>query len=286
MAAVTGAATGHANVRATHAKTLELVREPDIGPRATCVIAVAAELDEEALAGLHGRVELAIEAGGESARVRGRLNPAFRPGDPLIVRRAAAVTRDALLIDADTVAADLPRPLVAALAQPGAPVALRVAELPGEPAPGVLVAGPADDDDARAAVLAAHAAGTTVLPAPGLPPAGAVLAVAGMAGAGCTHIDGRENRPRDVDWDAAGDLLIADAPAERIPKWLRRAERDGRTRGAIGLDIGTPREQYLPWRAGEPLELPRGSRAALALAQPERTADTSSVSRPDPRTRR
>ena len=31
---------GHAAITASHAKTVELVTEPEIGPRATCVVAV------------------------------------------------------------------------------------------------------------------------------------------------------------------------------------------------------------------------------------------------------
>ena len=286
MGAVTGTAAGHPEIRATHAKTLELVREPEIGARATCVVGVSAVLDEEALAALRGRVELAIEAGGESVAVRGRLNPAFRPGDPLIARRAAAVTRDAFLIDCDTVAADLPRSLIAELADPGARIALRVEELAHEHAPAVLVAGAEAGAEARAAVAAAHRAGATVLPSPGLAPGDAVLAVAGIARAGCTEIDGREKRPRDVDWDRVGSVLVTDAPSERLPKWLRRAARAGLTRGAIGLDLGTPREQFIGWWDEAPVEVQRGRTVTLALAQPERTPETSSVSRPEPRTSR
>jgi hypothetical protein len=310
MAAVTGTAAGHPSIRATHRKTLELTRGAEIGPRATCVVGVGAAVDEEAVAALHGRVELTLEAGGESVRVRGRLNPAFRPGDPLVVRRAAAVTRDAVLIEADTVASDLPRPLVAELARPGAPIALTVEELPGEAAPAVLVIEPAERGEPDPAAIAralregrraalradlahpaipailsaADAVGATVLPHPGLPPPEAALAVAGIAKPEL-EVDGQAVRARDVSWHGAGSLLVTDAPAERLPKWLRRAERAGMRSGAIALDPGTPREQYVPWRAGEPVES-RARRVTLALTQARRTPTTRSVSRPEPRTSR
>lgn len=298
-------------MRATHRKTLELAREPEITERATCVVGVRAAIDEDALTALRGRVELTIAAGGRSAAVRGRLNPAFHPGDPLIVRRAGAVTRNAVVVDADTVAADLDRELVAALAVAGAEVELRFASV-DEPSPGALIVGRAgarldtfsryrgqkcptvdlevrspvgeadaararsaladgarvsliaavDDENAAALIAEAHDAGHAVLPADGLEPAEAVRAVAGLS----------------------GDAVVETMPAERLPKTLRRS---GATRGAIGLDLGTPREQFLPWRAGAPLDIPgaRGRTATVALAQP-RTPDTSSVSRPDPRTSR
>jgi hypothetical protein len=330
---VSGRAAGHPAIRASHAKTLELAREEEITERATCVVGVSTSIDERALASLHGRVELAIEAGGLTESVRGRLNPAFRPGDPLVVRRAPAVTRDALVIDADRAAADLPRSFVAELARAGARIAVGISLLAEAAGPGVLVVRPAPGGnpvdaagvaaalaagervtltadlaaaEARAAIHAAHDAGHTVLPAPGLSPNAAVEAVAGLA---------------------PGAHVTEGARAETLGRRLTAI--DGPARGAVVLDPGTPREQYLPWRSGQRLEIPgaRGRTAAFAVAPedpspaidraralaaggastrdvagalqdaglPHRrayalaldlTADTSSVSRPEPRTSR
>jgi hypothetical protein len=320
MPAVEGSASGHPSIRATHAKTLELIREDEITERATCVVGVAASLDEEAIGALRGRVELTIAAGGESATVRGRVNPAFWPGDPLVVRRAGAVTRDAVVIGADAAASDLDRALVERLAVAGAEVEVRFVSL-DEPSPGALIVGltgasgepfeierhidalsrthgdfqvssPLGEADAARALEAlgrgsrvsltasidadcaaadliakAHEAGHDVLPAPRLDPIDAVAAVAGVPAADRAVFDAREERPRDVGWDEVGCAAIENVPADRIEKWLRPAARAGAWRGAIGLDIGTPREQYLPWRPGEPVEIPgaRGRTAVLVL---------------------
>jgi hypothetical protein len=267
---ITGSAAGHPNIRATHRKTLELTREAEMGERATCVVGVAARLDEEALARLHGRVEVTLSVAGLEERVRGRLNPAFRPGDPLVVRRAAAVTRDALVIDADRGASALSRSFVAALADPAARIAVTV-EPVDEAAPGVLVVHLVDvegairpkgrpgevpealargerveiaaDGAARGIIRAAHDAGHTVVPAPGTPPLAAVTAVGGLA--------------PDAE-------VVTGVPAERLERLLKAT---GAARGAIVLDPGTPREQYLPWRRGEKLEIPgaRGRGAAFAV---------------------
>lgn len=271
---ITGTAAGHPNIRATHRKTLELVREEEIGPRATCVAGVAARLDEEALARLHGRVELTLAVGGVEERVRGRLNPAFRPGDPLVVRRAAAVTRDAFVIDADRGASALARSFVAALADAGARMAVTVRELEDSAAPGVLVVHADDasgvevamrtklrtvdiaealergervevaaDAEGRSATRAAHEAGHTVIPAPGLPLSAAVRAVGALA---------------------PGTEVTTDVRAEQLERLLKAT---GAARGIVVLDPGTPREQYLPWRRGTKLEIPgaRGRRAAFAV---------------------
>jgi hypothetical protein len=165
----------------------------------------------------------------------------------------------------------LPRSFVAAAADPAARIAVRVEELP-EPGPGVLLVhfvpayraqnGPdaiaealaagervVVSADARTAIAAAHANGHTVVPDETIPPTDAVLAVAGVT--------------------EAEALAVETLPAERVPKRLRKAARAGATRGVVGVDLGTPREQYIPWRAGETLEIPgaRGRTATLALVQ-------------------
>jgi hypothetical protein len=293
---VTGAASGHPSIRATHRKTLELAREDEISERATCVVGVGARLDEAALADLHGFVRLTLSVGGRSETVGGRLNPAFRPGDPLVVRRATAVTRDALVIGADRAACDLARSFVASLADATARIAVTVEPAAGAVAPGVLVVQPSPpggvgridsairgqndprsgepgvegvegvaealaagrrvvleadlggDPTAREAIQAAHDAGHTVLPAAGLPVAEAVRAIGGS--------------PPDAE-------VVEDVPAESLARRLRGAER-----AAIVLDPGTPREEYVGWRAGRPLEIPgaRGRRAAYAVVRGEAAA--------------
>lgn len=276
-----GTARGHAAVRATHAKTLELVREGEIGSAATCVVGVGASLDEEAAAAVDGRVELVISAGGATDSVRGRLNPAFRPGDPLIVRRSAAVTRDALVIDADRGAADLDRELVAELARPDGLVEVVLREAPGE-APGVLLVDPGPawggrrllgkGEEVLAAlgrgervecgwdpvlVATAHDAGHTVLPTPGLPP---VIAAVAVSGAASDRLRLGAGRP-----EPGTTRIAVDLPGDRVERALRGAER-----GMIALDPGTPREQFLPWRAGgEPVRIDGGARRrAIVVAGP------------------
>ena len=117
---------GHAAITALHTKTVELVTEPEIGPRATCVAAVGAQVESGELLGLRGWIDLMIEAGGVTDVVRAHANPAFEAGDRLVVRRAAAPVRDALLVEADKGASDLDPRLVAALKNPESTVAVRM----------------------------------------------------------------------------------------------------------------------------------------------------------------
>ena len=134
---------GHAAITASHAKTVELVTEPEIGPRATCVAAVGAQVESGDLLDLRGWIDLTIEAGGVTEVVRAHANPAFAAGDRLVVRRNPVPVRDALLIDADKGASDLDPRLVAALKEPGRAVTVSLSPAQDERAGrGALVVSP------------------------------------------------------------------------------------------------------------------------------------------------
>jgi len=296
--AVVAQAVGHGSIQATHGKTLELMRDDAIGPRATCVVAVGARLDEHAAAALRGRVSLTIISGGHSDVVSGRLNPAFRPGDPLVVRRDGAVTRDALIVDADASAADLRRALVLELARPGAEVSLELREVPGA-APGVLVVDPGaawrsgsgrttagPEPDVRvgvpvtwhayeAALEALELGGHVLLEAAPHEDATAVALVAAAQDAGHTVLPAPGLSPIAAVVSLVGvspeRLVIATARGRArpvAPGVCRvvtgvagdRVTRwlDGAERGLVSLDQGAPREQHLPWRRGELLRIPGG----------------------------
>jgi hypothetical protein len=125
---VTFHARGHADIRGSHAKTLEFTRAPGITARATCIVGVAADWDEAALAGFDGDVVVEMEAGGVSDRVAAVARPGFAGGDSLIVRRSTHRSPSTFAVDADKGAADLDRRLVAALADDGAIVKVTVTE--------------------------------------------------------------------------------------------------------------------------------------------------------------
>ncbi|HEX6756257.1 MAG TPA: DUF371 domain-containing protein [Mycobacteriales bacterium] len=160
-------ARGHPGVTARHAKTLELTTATEITARASCVVGVAATLPPE-LASLRGTVRLDLAVGGLSTSVTGEVNPAYVPGDALIVRRSDVLDPDTFLVNASGVAADLPRELVAALGDPAAVVSVTATET-GTPDPVVLVlgAGPATPETAA---LAASAEVVVDLTGPGAPP--------------------------------------------------------------------------------------------------------------------
>jgi hypothetical protein len=149
--AVTFRAAGHPEIRATHAKTLELTADPAITARATCILGVGAGVDAVALGALEGRVTITIEAGGVADTVTATANPGWSDPGSVIVRKSAHTSPATFATDADKGAADLDRTLVAALADPGATVTVTVAEV--APAARPAAAGYLAVPDGRPAAL-------------------------------------------------------------------------------------------------------------------------------------
>jgi 16S rRNA C1402 (ribose-2'-O) methylase RsmI len=117
---VTFAGRGHAAIRGTHAKTIELIRAPDMSARATCVVAVAVDAGAEELAGFVGPVSIRLRVGAHEDVLSAVANPRFQPGERLVVRRSGYRSGDTFAVHADRGAAGLDRALVAALARPDA----------------------------------------------------------------------------------------------------------------------------------------------------------------------
>lgn len=125
-------ARGHRHVTATHAKTLELATDDDIGPDASCVIAVGARAEWEELGRRSGLAAITIDAAGCRQDVVARLSPFWSRGHGLVVRKSDFRGEDTLAIEADTAAADLDPELRAALRDPATAVevSIRVVEPP------------------------------------------------------------------------------------------------------------------------------------------------------------
>jgi len=128
------AARGHPRLRATHGKTLELTAEAEITERATCVVGVAAELPDQAVA---GPVRLTLSAAGHTLSWLATGNSGWQPGRTAVIRRSGRRLADTFATDAELAADGLPRELVRELAA-GAAVTVTVERAAG-PAGGTLV---------------------------------------------------------------------------------------------------------------------------------------------------
>jgi 16S rRNA (cytidine1402-2'-O)-methyltransferase len=120
---------GHANIKATHAKTIELFLDDDIGSAATCGIGVGASYDENALLALRGAVKIVFRSGDAEDIVTARVNPTFRRGDPLIIRRFPRPQPNTFCFAASKGSAALDRKLVESLRRPGATLEVRFEEV-------------------------------------------------------------------------------------------------------------------------------------------------------------
>ncbi|THA59617.1 DUF371 domain-containing protein [Streptomyces sp. A0958] len=131
-------ARGHENVRATHAKTLEITGDQDITPRATCVIGVGAAFDGQELALLRGPVAVRLSAGPHVATGTAVVNPLHAVTDRLVLRRSDHASPDTFAVRSTLVASALDPEFVAALADPANEVTLTLTEA-GPRQPLVLV---------------------------------------------------------------------------------------------------------------------------------------------------
>lgn len=139
---------GHPNIRATHAKTLEIIAGDEVSTRGTCILGVGAAVPTEDLLRLRGDVVIRLESGGVSDTLTASLCP-FYLGEPdIVVRQGPALRQRTFASNASKGAADVDRTLVAAV-RGGEALNVSIEEVPGPVRPGALfvVALPIGNDD-------------------------------------------------------------------------------------------------------------------------------------------
>ncbi len=126
-------AVGHEHVTATHGSTFEVTTDDYLTPAGDCILAVEADRAPADFApgfvaacrDVAATIELAFRVGGREATASGRGHPglSFASERSLVGRTSDHVDDRTVVVGADAAAADLPRELVAALAD-GAPLEL------------------------------------------------------------------------------------------------------------------------------------------------------------------
>lgn len=127
---------GHAMVRGTHEKTMEITTEGHLTPRGDCIIGVGAS---KGIAQLSPSVKRALKS--DSARVRftivapggeysfvahGSRDLSFESPSDMVIRRSSFVCGRTLAIRAESSAKEIPRDLLGTLKSPGAAGLLRI----------------------------------------------------------------------------------------------------------------------------------------------------------------
>ncbi len=171
---------GDARIRASHAKTLELLAGCDLTERGTCVVAVATAFPPDRIA---GPVRVTIEADAESFTFDARANSGWTAGGAAVIRRGPLRLPGTLATHASAGAGDLPPALIERLRDPQTVVTVTLEPRPGEPAV-VLYRADADGARLQAEIAAADAVLTTdaaaarlVEPAPAAGSTGRTLVV-------------------------------------------------------------------------------------------------------------
>lgn len=123
---------GHPNIRASHAKTFELTRDPSITAAGTCIIGVEAEYDEAALLSLRGAVRVILECGEIRDDAIARINPKYAAGAPLIFRRMPTPEPRTFCVGVDKGSNALNRDLIDALQKQGAELTVTIETLENE----------------------------------------------------------------------------------------------------------------------------------------------------------
>jgi hypothetical protein len=125
-------ASGHSEVRATHAKSLELTGAAEITARATCVAGVRMST-ADTVELLRGPVSLTLEVNGHRAHGSGIVNPHHAVEHRVVLRRAATGGPETLVVRSTLTTAGLDPDFVNELRTPGAEVTLTVTEEPVTP---------------------------------------------------------------------------------------------------------------------------------------------------------
>ncbi len=120
---------GHPNIKATHAKTFEFTHDTDITQTGTCIIGIDCEYDEEALLALRGSVRIHLSCNGTEEVIQARMNPLFRRGDPLIIRRNDKPQPRTLCTSSSRGSSALSRELVKELQKPGAELVVTITQV-------------------------------------------------------------------------------------------------------------------------------------------------------------
>jgi uncharacterized protein len=127
---------GHAMVRGTHERTMEITTEDYLTPRGDCIIGVGAskglsQLSPQVKRALRSdsatvRFTLVAPGGHYSFRARGSTGLSFESRTEMVIRRSGFVCGRTLAIQADSSASEIPRALLGTLKSPGAAGLLRI----------------------------------------------------------------------------------------------------------------------------------------------------------------
>ena len=117
-------ARGHPLITSLHRSTIEVTREPEVGPGGDCIVSVSSsrgcrDLSEGVKRAIRegGEMYLLLEASGWTEEVRGVGHPelALSHPDEMVFRKSGFISPRTVFIRSDRSASDLPRDFIALL---------------------------------------------------------------------------------------------------------------------------------------------------------------------------
>jgi hypothetical protein len=114
-------AYGHANVTGTHKTTFEITKDTRLSEKGTCIIAVKADFDPDALRDLvknSDRVKIKLIADGIVDEIKGDVNKEFDDDTEIVIRMGEYLDKRTLVRHADKSAKYLKKELIEKLKNP------------------------------------------------------------------------------------------------------------------------------------------------------------------------
>ena len=130
-------AMGHKNITARHRTTIEITKDPDLGPNGDCIVAVRADkafsdLDEpfkEALRSSRMRVTFHCNGHVWSVEGHGTKGLGMRDENEMVMRKSGYESDRTLMVNSDKAACDIPKDMVSCLRDPESEVRIFIETL-------------------------------------------------------------------------------------------------------------------------------------------------------------
>jgi len=119
---------GHENIRATHHKTLEFIKDAELSPSGTCIIGINADFDFHCLKQLSGRIIIILEEGDFADNFSAIINPEFEDEKEVVFRKSAFSSTRTFAQYLDKGAKDLNRDIIKLMRKRNSRMKVTIAE--------------------------------------------------------------------------------------------------------------------------------------------------------------
>jgi len=123
---------GHHNIRATHYKTIEFTKDPELTLRGDCIVGVKANFDSSELKKLSGNVKITVEVGTLKDTFKAVINPCFDGENEIVFRKSKYNSKRTLGIRSNKGSNKLDRNIVQLMQNPDTVMKVIIEEIKGD----------------------------------------------------------------------------------------------------------------------------------------------------------